>query len=560
MHDASSSKLFSRTTLLVLGALFALIWFMQLNLRHLIPSDEGRYAEIAREMLMSGDWITPRYNGYLYFEKPPLQTWFNAATFAWFGIGDWQARLYTALCGFAGVLLAGLTGARVFGARAGFFAALALASAPYWNLLGHFNVLDMGLAFWMQAALCALLLAQRPGLAATATRYWMWLCWAAIALAVLSKGLVGAILPAAVLVLYTLITRDWALWKRLHLLTGSVIFAALTVPWFVLVQQKNPAFFEFFFIVQQFRRYLTPEQNRPGPFYYFAPVLILGFLPWLSILWQSLRHALKTPPQSNGFSPVKLLLVWSVFIFVFFSVSHSKLISYILPIAPALALLLGHYLPLIGPTQWRRHLLGQTIVVSAGYVGALVLAYMGDTPAENTLYRSYQSWVYLALTTALIGIALSAWINQRKHPAATLRALCVYAGGWFIAIMIAGNAHEIFGKIRSGAPLVSAVQAELAKLPAHTPFYSVMALDHTMPFYLRRTMIMVQHQDELRFGIEQEPEKWVPTLELWMQRWQQDQYALALVPVRLYETLVARGVPMRVIAHDPHRVIIAKPA
>ncbi len=560
MHHTSSSQPFSRTTLLVLCVLFALIWFMQLNIRHLVPSDEGRYAEIAREMLVSGDWVTPRYNGYLYFEKPPLQTWFNAATFAWFGIGDWQARLYTALCGFSGVLLAGFTGARIFGARAGFFAALALASAPYWNLLGHFNVLDMGLAFWMQAGLCALLLAQRPGISATAMRNWMWLCWASIALAVLSKGLIGAVLPSAVLVLYTLITRDWVLWKRLHLISGGLIFATITVPWFVLIQQRHPAFFEFFFIVQQFRRYLTPEQNRPGAFYYFVPVLMIGFLPWLSILWQSVRHALKSSPQSNGFSPVKLLLVWSTFIFVFFSASHSKLISYILPIAPAIALLLGRYLPLIEKTQWRRHLIGQTVLIIFSCAGALYLGHLGSTPAENALYRTYQNWVYLALAAALIGIALSAWINARNKPSATMQALLVYACGWLAATTIAGNAHDVFGRISSGAPLASTVQAEFLKAPANTPFYSVTMLDHTMPFYLRRTMIMVEHPDELRFGIEQEPHKWVPTLELWIQRWQQERYAFALLPVSLYASLAARGVPMRVIARDPHRVIIAKPA
>ncbi|MBU6490433.1 MAG: 4-amino-4-deoxy-L-arabinose transferase, partial [Burkholderiales bacterium] len=82
----------------------ALVWFVPLGWRHLVPSDEGRYAEMAREMFATGDWITPRYNGYKYFEKPPLQTWMNALTFAWFGIGAWQARLYTALTGFAGVL------------------------------------------------------------------------------------------------------------------------------------------------------------------------------------------------------------------------------------------------------------------------------------------------------------------------------------------------------------------------------------------------------------------------------------------------------------------------
>lgn len=163
MNDTPSRLPLNRITLVLLLVAFAVVWFAPLGLRHLIPSDEGRYAEMAREMFVTGDWITPRYNGYKYFEKPPLQTWLNALTFAWFGIGEWQARLYTALASFAGVLLVGFTGARLFNPLSGFLAAIVLASSPYWNLMGHFNALDMGLALWMAVSLCALLLAQRPG-------------------------------------------------------------------------------------------------------------------------------------------------------------------------------------------------------------------------------------------------------------------------------------------------------------------------------------------------------------------------------------------------------------
>ncbi len=108
--DRAAPVTLNRAALLLLVAALAVIWFAPLGLRHLIPSDEGRYAEMAREMFVTGDWITPRYNGYKYFEKPPLQTWLNALTFAWFGIGEWQARLYTALASFAGVLFAGYAG------------------------------------------------------------------------------------------------------------------------------------------------------------------------------------------------------------------------------------------------------------------------------------------------------------------------------------------------------------------------------------------------------------------------------------------------------------------
>ncbi|PRE19563.1 glycosyltransferase family 39 protein [Burkholderia multivorans] len=556
MNDTPSRLPLNRIVLVLLLVAFAVIWFTPLGMRHLIPSDEGRYAEMAREMFVTGDWITPRYNGYKYFEKPPLQTWLNALTFAWFGIGEWQARLYTALASFAGVLLVGFTGARLFNPLSGFLAAVVLASSPYWNLMGHFNALDMGLAFWMALSLCALLLAQRPGLRPAAVRGWMWLCWAAMAFAVLSKGLVGVILPGAVLVLYTLIARDWALWKRLYLVSGLVLFFAIATPWFVLVQQRNPEFFNFFFIVQQFRRYLTPEQNRPGPFYYFVPVLLVGFLPWLSVAWQSVRHALRMPRQPNGFSPMLVLLIWSAFIFLFFSASHSKLISYVLPVAPALALIIGAYLPLLGADRFRRHLLGYLVFFVAAAFGIIFLAYQGDARTPNALYRAFQIWLYVGLAIAAVLTLVAAWLNRR---AGVTAALAAFGAAWLMFGTIGGTGHDEFGRYSSGALLAPAVRAELAKLPPDTPFYSIEMLDHTFPFYVGHTTIMVHRQDELAFGISVEPNKWVPTVDEWIARWKQDTHALAIMPPGEYDALVKQQVPMRVIARDNRRVIVEKP-
>ncbi|KWF36966.1 glycosyltransferase family 39 protein [Burkholderia pseudomultivorans] len=556
MNDTPPRLPLNRIALVLLLIAFAVIWFAPLGLRHLIPSDEGRYAEMAREMFVTGDWITPRYNGYKYFEKPPLQTWLNALTFAWFGVGEWQARLYTALASFAGVLLVGFTGARLFNPLSGFLAAIVLACSPYWNLMGHFNALDMGLAFWMALSLCALLLAQRPGLRPAAMRGWMWTCWAAMAFAVLSKGLVGLILPGAVLVLYTLIARDWALWKRLYLVSGLVIFFAIATPWFVLVQQRNPEFFNFFFIVQQFRRYLTPEQNRPGPFYYFVPVLLVGFLPWLSVAWQSIRHALRMPRQPNGFSPMLVLLIWSAFIFLFFSASHSKLISYVLPVAPALALMIGAYLPLMTAERFRRHLLGYLVFFVVAAFGIVFLARLGDARTPNALYRAFQVWLYAGLAVAAALTLAAAWLNRRAGVAA---AIAMFGAAWLAFGTIGGTGHDEFGRYSSGALIAPAVRAELAKLPPDTPFYSVEMLDHTFPFYVGHTTIMVQRQDELAFGISVEPNKWIPTVDEWIARWKQDTHALAIMAPGQYDTLVKQGVPMRVIARDNRRVIVEKP-
>nr|WP_245725525.1 glycosyltransferase family 39 protein [Pandoraea oxalativorans] len=535
---------------------FALVWFGVLDYRHLIASDEGRYAEMAREMWTTGDWITPRYNGYKYFEKPPLQTWMNALTFAAFGLGEWQARLWTALTGFAGVLMVGFTGRHVFNARVGLFAAAALAAAPLWSLLGHFNVLDMGLSFFMGLSLCALLLAQRPGLGRSAVRGWMWLCWAAMALAVLSKGLVGIVLPGAVLVLYTLVTRDWALWRRLYLGSGLIVFFAVAVPWFVLVQMRNPEFFDFFFINEHFRRFAMEGHNRDGAPWYFVPVFIVGFLPWLSIVPGTVRATLRMPRQPNGFAPTAMLWVWSVFIFVFFSASHSKLISYLLPIAPAMALLFGLYLAQLRRDTVRVHMAGYAVFLIAALVMVAIFAgRAGSVRNPNELYKAFQVWLYFAVGAGLVG-TLVAW-RLARHSAR--RALLAFSAGMLLLVTIGGMGHEVFGRQSTGVLLVPAVKAEMQRLGPNVPFYSVNVLDHTMPYYLGHTMIMVQHPDELEFGVKQEPQKWVPTLDDFYARWRADPKALALIDPDTFGKLEAAHLPMRIVARDARRVVISKP-
>src|SRR5438067_8624472 len=219
MKDLYRNKTLAWTLLFA----FAAALLFALDARTLVPPDEGRYAEMAREMFATGDWVTTRLNGIKYFEKPPLQTWANALTFTLFGLGEWQARLWTGLCGLLGVVLTGYAGTRVFGPRAGFYAALVLGSSFYWVACSQIDSLDMGLSGMMTVALCALLVAQRNGAAPSGRRNWMLACWAGMALAVLSKGLIGLVLPGGVLVFYTLFARDWKIWTRLHLVKGLLL-------------------------------------------------------------------------------------------------------------------------------------------------------------------------------------------------------------------------------------------------------------------------------------------------------------------------------------------------
>ena len=547
-------NLLNPSKILLLALVYALLWFGTLNYRHLIPSDEGRYAEIAREMLVTGDWVTPRYNGYKYFEKPPLQVWATAIAFKAFGIGDWQARLWTALTGFLTIIAIGLTSAKLYGARAGFLSAVVLASSPMWVISGHMNSLDMGLSAFLVAALCSLLLAQSPQ-SKSSTRHWMWLCWAFMALATLSKGLIGAAIPAMVFIAYSLTNWDWKIWKRLHLLSGTIIFLIISAPWFFLVSQRNPEFLEFFFIHEHLQRFTQDAHSRTGPIYYFVPLLMIGLLPWVLQLPGAMAKA--WGERWRGFSSSWLLVCWSVVIFAFFSVSHSKLPGYIIPIFPALAILIGARLDqLLGEhnslgLNWRLQALAFAVLGAAGFLFLSEISRQAR-PDEILAYAQYTLWIIAALVALIIFSLLAAWKSKRNG----LLSLTSFAGGFFLCAIIAGTGHETLGRAVSGIDLVEQVKVDI---PEKVNFYSVNILDHTAPFYLGRTMIMVASPDELEFGVQQEPQLWMPTLEAFTARWKEDDTAYALMVPEQYIELQKQGLPMQEVGRDSRRVIVKHP-
>ncbi len=536
---------------LVLLVAFTAVWFSNLEYRKLVNPDEGRYAEVPREMVASGDWITPRLNDIKYFEKPALQYWATAAAYSLFGEHQWTARLWSALTGFLGVLMVFFTGRRLFGADAGWYAALVLGSSLLWVLVGHVNTLDMGVSFLLSAAVCAFLLAQHDAAKERARSRWMLAAWAALALALLSKGLIGLVLPGAALFLYILIERDWRLPGRLRLVAGITLLLALALPWFVAVSLANPEFFRFFFIHEHFERFLTKQHGRYEPPYYFIPVLLAGMLPWTLTLIDALARAWKRDPQQR-FQVRRFLFLWAAVVFVFFSASSSKLLPYILPMFPALALLIGARLTQLGA----RALAWQAL--PAALAGIVVLALVpgieryASREVEVEMFRDYADWLIAAGLLQIAGAAACARLAWRGRAAAALVVLA-FAGLVFAQLVLSG--HESLSRAKSAYHIVQEIKPELKP---GMPFYSVDTYDQSLQFYLRRITTMVAYKDELGFGIEQEPEKFIPELAQFERNWNAGREALALMSPATYATLRAQGLPMRVVARDTRRIIVAR--
>ncbi|MRR56857.1 MAG: glycosyltransferase family 39 protein [Deltaproteobacteria bacterium] len=541
------------TWLWLLLSAFAALWFATLGSRFLIGPDEGRYAEISREMALSGDWVTPRLNDLKYFEKPPLQYWTTAAAFKLFGEDEWTARLWTGLTGFLGVLLAGYTGRRLFGRDAGILATACLGSSLLWVFLGHINALDMGLAFFLEAALCGLLLAQRDDVGHRESQGWMWFTWAALAFAVLSKGIVALVLCGGTLVAYTLASRDWGLWKRLEIPRGLLIFFALASPWFIAATLANPEFPRFFFIHEHFERFLTTTHRRSQPAWYFGPILALGLLPWTTLALQALAGCWRDVRPRGGFRPRLLLGLWSLVTFGFFSLSGSKLPSYILPMFPALALLLGHRFggqrsPRLGWHLALAALIGAALIP----LGLMAESFARDDAQLRALYSNYGNWFIAAGGFAVLGAGLGWYLARRKGNLAALLAL---AAGGFLANMALLQGHNSLAPMNSA----HAIAAQMRPLLQNdTKIYSVETYEQTLPFYLDRTVTLVAYTDEFSFGQQLEPAKWIPSVAEWKPLWVNGPAALALMKQHQYNLLLSQGWPLEILARPPNGLVIVR--
>ncbi len=331
-------------TLLVLLLLATFLLVLEPGRVPLFEPDEGRYGEIPREMLATGDWITPRLNGVLYFEKPPLYYWSVAASMAILGPTELAVRLPGKLSAAGMVLLAAAFARRRYGARTGLLAGLVCASSLLVVALARIAIIDPMLSLAMSGAAFAFAAfaegdADGDGRRARRALYGFHVACAA---AVLLKGLIGVVLPGGAIVFWTIWTGRWRTLARVFSPGPLLVFLALAVPWHVAMARRHPDFLQFYFVHEHFDRFAKTEHKRTGPLVYFVPVLLAGFLPWTAFLgrwketWPGLSRAAWRARATEGF-----LWMFSGLVFVFFSVSRSKLIPYVLPIWPALAVLLA---------------------------------------------------------------------------------------------------------------------------------------------------------------------------------------------------------------------------
>jgi len=535
-----------------LAALLVVVAFSTLGYRPLFNSDEGRYAEIPREMLQGGDWVIPHLNGLAYIEKPPLQYWATALSFAIFGANEFSARIYAALTAFGTVALVWLLGTRLWGREVGWRAAAVLSGMLMFVALGQILTLDMSLTFYMTLSLAGFLLAQHG---AAAQRRWMLLAWIGAALGVLTKGLVAAAIPAAVLTLYSITTRDLAPWRRLRVSWGLPLFLVLTVPWHWLAAHRLPDFLQFFFVHEHLARYLTPIADRQEAWWFFGAVFLAGSVPWTLPALRVVARGWRQRGVALGqFSPGLFLWIWVVFVGVFFSLSDSKLMPYILPAMPPLAILIA---ALPAATLKRDFLITAALTATAGV--ALLFASF-NWPAlvassDRSAYLLPLAKPVREIAALLIVTGAFVLVLRARDPARDATRAGMFLGtGWCLAWLLIVRGAALLAPIYSGIDLA----AVFPPGERDAPLYSVGTYDQSLPFYLRRTVTLVKFRGELDYGLNRAPNLGIGDIDEFISLWSAQTQAYAVMDIGTFKNLTERGVPMRNLGQNVQRVLVAR--
>ncbi|WP_199884141.1 ArnT family glycosyltransferase [Anaerosinus massiliensis] len=371
--------------------------FTFLGIHPLLDPDEPVYAETAREMLQFQDFISPRIYGEFWYDKPPMYYWLVAAAFSIFGQGEFAARVPSAFFAVSGAVLVYLSGRKLFNERAGLLSALVLVTSFEYFYLGNAAVTDMTLTFFMTAALLSFLHQKYN------------LLYVLAALAVVTKGPVAIFFCGLIISLYLGVTGSFNSIKTIKIIRGSVVFALIALPWYgVMYYLHGMTFIETFLGFHNVTRFLQPEHVSGAVWYYYIPVLLLGFFPWSACLVQAFLSAMKEKGQYRNVCI--FLEIWIFVIFLFFSISQTKLVSYILPIYPPLALLIGYYFDKIW-TEKRY----KALISFAGFLGlivavlSIVMSFTGIGTTVNLIS------VVKGVTIILSGVAILVLFQSFRH-------------------------------------------------------------------------------------------------------------------------------------------------
>lgn len=552
------------TDIIGLTVIFLAFYLLWLGSYPLFIPDEGRYTEVAREMLATHDFVTPRVDGVAFLDKPALYYWLQAFSLYLFGVKEWAIRLFPASFGVLGCLATYSAGRNLFNRRTGFLSAVILATSPLYFGAAHYANLDLEVAVLISCTLLLLLSAFQTGgklqqqnfvtltslrAQSNKQRYLFIAAFIVAALAFLTKGMIGIAFPIMIGGSWIALTSRWDMLKRMRLHIGISLFLLIVSPWYILAQKANPAFLHFFFVTQQVTRFLSAgEFNNKTPFWFYFPIILIGFFPWTIFLVQTITSAWKRVWQARDKHTAELfLLLWASVIFIFFSIPHSKTIGYILPVFPPLALLTGNYLS----EKWHAAALPTIYYSIAAFViGNAIFIFLLNTLIHHHWFDILSGFtpytkILILILSAGMGASL---IACRRKTLLTLFSVCTITSSLFLLTALSGTPYL---NQASAKPLIVTLQ-KLAQPEDEIASYFKFYQD--VPLYLGKRITLVADWDskdiankdnwvrELWYAKAfQKTDDWLITENKFWERWNSNKRMFVFVNTNYFDQFKAHA-------------------
>lgn len=477
-----SLSIYARYVPSALAAL-AFIWLcLFAHIRPLATPDEARYVEIPREMVVTGDWTTPRLNAVKYFEKPPLLYWMEASVYKLAGLHEGLLRFVPIFFAWLGLIGTAWCASHFFGRLSGIFAGGILALTPLYYALSNLIITDMPFSALLACGLfCFLRGVETPHLRRKRLFYAGFTLL--LGLATLTKGIAALAIPGPLIVMWATIYRRWGRIFPAFIPSNIILFLAIVAPWHLLVSLENPEFAYKYFIVEHFLRYTTDVHLRTQPFWFFIPIILAGAFPWILFSFSKIRERLKDPTE--GF-----LYIWAFWVVGFFSISNSKLIPYVLPALPPIAVLAGNRLTILWEenrdTFFPRLISWGNMILGMGILG---YAFIKGNTLPNPSVRAF-----LFLIALILLVFGSSYIFKRNR---SFRfKIGALSATWVLVLMALGYYGEVLQK-PSILPIVGEIKKNLKPEDMVVSFKTYL---QDLPVYLNRTIGVVDYLGEMEFG------------------------------------------------------------
>jgi 4-amino-4-deoxy-L-arabinose transferase-like glycosyltransferase len=456
------------------------LFFFGLGARDFWAPVEPRYAEIVRVMFAKDHWIVPTVNGALYTDKPMLFFWLALLGAKICGVvNEWTVRLPAALGGVGCVFGTYLLGRDFFTPRVGWIAGAILATSM--RVLWEARWAHVDMLFCAALVFAVYFIAR--ALFQKGSPYEVLWCYPLMALAVLTKGLIGVVLPGLLFVALMLARRNWRLIFRLKLYWGVPLFLLIAAPWFFLVAHATEGrWLADFIYIHHIQRYTAGAGHRQ-PFYYYLTTLPADFLPWTIFIIPAL--AAYRPYRRHWADPTtQFFVLWFVSVFLFFTLSNTKRDLYLLPLMPTLALFVGKYFDDLAAGKIAAGAIYRW--TTAGFFALVALAGIAAAPAARLIQPSALTPALAAALPLLLGGASVVWYVRRGRPLAIAGAIVL-----MMALRVVSAALWIMPYLENFKSPRSFAQRINEAVPAAAPVYIYADTMNDFNFYTQREALPV---------------------------------------------------------------------